>query len=58
MESTTEDDEFERIQTADQIERDRQLVAQYDEHQSYYRTRIENNRYKLGRLDERLGGKT
>jgi hypothetical protein len=58
MESSTEDDEFEGIQTADQIERDRALVAQCDDHQSYHRTRIENNRYKLGRLDERLGGKT
>jgi hypothetical protein len=49
-----EDDEFERIRLTDQIERYRLIVAQYDVHQAQYRARIENNRYELGRLDERL----
>lgn len=56
MASEREADEFERMRLIDQIERDRALIAQYDEHQAFYRTRVENNRYKLGRLDERLGG--
>jgi len=53
-----ENDEFERIQLVAQIERDRHLIAQYDEHQAFYRGRVCDNRYKLGRLDERLGGRS
>ena len=56
MTSPRERDELERLQLVDQIERDRALIAQYGEHQAFFRTRVENNRYKLGRLDERLGG--
>jgi hypothetical protein len=51
-----EDDEFERIRLVAEIEHARLLIAQYDEHQAYYRGRVEDNRYQLGRLDERLGG--
>jgi|GEM_PF-4470778 len=51
-----QDDEFERIRLIAQIERDRQLIAQYEEHQALYRCRVEDDRYELGRLDERLGG--
>ncbi len=47
-------DEFDRIRLTDQIERDRAMVAQYEEHQAFFRKRIEDNRYDLGRLDERL----
>jgi hypothetical protein len=54
--STREDDEFDRIRLAAQIERDRAMIAQYDEHQAFFRARVEDSRYKLGRLDERLGG--
>jgi hypothetical protein len=50
-----EKDEFRRIQLATELDRARKLVAQYDEHQSYYRAVIEDHRYELGRLDERLG---
>ncbi|MEV6927418.1 hypothetical protein AB0M46_23335 [Dactylosporangium sp. NPDC051485] len=39
-----------------QIERARGLIVQYDEHQEFYRRQIEDSRYELGRLDERLGG--
>jgi hypothetical protein len=56
MSSPGEIDEFERIRLVGKIERDRQLVAQYEEHQAFYRARIEDSRYELGRLDERLGG--
>ena len=55
--SSNEGDEFERMRLVDRIERDRELVAQYEEHQAFYRARIEDSRYKLGRLDERLGGR-
>ena len=51
-----ENDEFERMQLVAQIERDQLLIAQYEEHQAFYRGRAGDNRYKLGRLDERLGG--
>jgi len=51
-----EDDEFERMRLVAQLERDRLLIAQYEEHQTFYRSRIEDSRYELGRLDERLGG--
>jgi hypothetical protein len=54
--SSKDEDEFERIRLVAQIERDRHLVRQYDQHQAFYRARIEDGRYELGRLDERLGG--
>ncbi|MGH8573273.1 MAG: hypothetical protein ACREX8_11960 [Gammaproteobacteria bacterium] len=53
-----EDDEFERMCLVAEIERYRLLIAQYEEHQTFYRGRIETNRYKLGRLDKRLGGES
>jgi hypothetical protein len=36
-----ERDEFARIRIVDQVERDRAIVAQYQEHMMFYRTRIE-----------------
>ena len=58
MEMTTpnERDEFERMRLIARIERARRLIAQYEEHQEFYRQEIEDSRYELGRLDERLGG--
>jgi hypothetical protein len=56
MEDQKERDEFERIQLTQEIERARLLVRQYDEHQAFYRNEIEAKLYKLGKLDERLGG--
>lgn len=44
------------MRLVEQIERDRALIAQYEEHQAFYRARVEESRYLLGRLDERLGG--
>lgn len=34
------------------------FIAQYEEHQEFYRRQVEDGRYELGRLDERLGGGT
>ena len=51
-----EHDEFERVRLTAQIDRARTLVAQYEEHQDFYRRQVEDGRYELGRLDERLGG--
>jgi hypothetical protein len=48
--------EFERIRLVAQIERARMLVAQYAEHQEFYLRQIEDSRYELDSLDERLGG--
>jgi hypothetical protein len=56
MTKPDEHDEFGRIRLVAQIERARMLVAQYEEHQEFYRSQIEDSRYELGRLDERLGG--
>ena len=56
MTTPSERDEFERMRLAAQIERARELIAQYDRHQEFYRRQIEDSRYELGRLDERLGG--
>lgn len=39
-----------------QIERARAFITQYEEHQEFYRRQVEDSRYELGRLDERLGG--
>lgn len=50
-----ERDEFERMRLVEQIEKDRQIIASYEENMMFYRIRIEENRYALGRLDERLG---
>jgi hypothetical protein len=56
MTTAKERDEFQRMRLVAQIERDRALIAQYEEHQAFYRARVEEGRYELGRLDERLGG--
>ncbi|HEU4425124.1 MAG TPA: hypothetical protein VFR67_21550 [Pilimelia sp.] len=56
MATPDEQDEFERIRLVAQIDRARTLVAQYEEHQEFYRRQIEDSRYELGELDERLGG--
>jgi hypothetical protein len=56
MTTLHERDEFERMRLAARLERIRGLVAQYEEHQGFYRRQIEDSRYELGRLDERLGG--
>ncbi len=55
MDSQRERDEFERMRLTAQIERARMLVAQYDEHQEFFRRQIEDSRYELGRLDQKLG---
>jgi len=52
---TQQDDHFKRIQLAADIERARGLIAKYDEGRAFYCRMIEENRHKIGRLDERLG---
>jgi hypothetical protein len=49
-----ERDEFERISLTAQVEKARLLIAQYEEGLRFFRIRIEDARYKIGRLDERL----
>ena len=51
-----DDDEIDRMTINERIERDRQIIATYEENMAFYRRRIEDDRYRLGRLDERLGG--
>jgi hypothetical protein len=50
-----EQDEFERIKLHQDVERARLIIEQYETGTAFYRQEIENTRYKLGRLDERLG---
>jgi hypothetical protein len=54
MTSQREEDEFRRIELVSLLERERGIIAQYEQHLSFYRARIEERRYELGRLDERL----
>jgi hypothetical protein len=51
-----EREEFERIALIAQVDKDRAMIAQYVENMAFFRVRIEEARYRLGRLDERLGG--
>ena len=44
MTTPNERDEFERMRLVAQIERARGLVAQYEEHQEFYRRQIEDSR--------------
>ena len=44
MTTPNERDEFERMRLVTQIERARALIAQYDEHQEFYRRQIEDSR--------------
>jgi hypothetical protein len=50
-----ERDEFERIRSVAQIERARTLVAQYEEHQEFYRRQIEDSRYELSKTRRAVG---
>ncbi len=56
MTTPNEQDEFERMRLVAQIERARALIEQYEQHQEFYRRQVEDSRYEIGRLDERLGG--
>ncbi len=56
MTTSRERDEFERMKLVAQIERARNFIKQYEEHQEFYRRQVEDSLYELGRLDERLGG--
>jgi ribosomal protein L15E len=51
-----EEDEFVRIRLHEEIERARVLIGKYEEGLAFVRLKIEKNRYRIGRLDERLGG--
>jgi hypothetical protein len=55
MTDPREEDEFKRIRIMSDMEKVRGIVARYDEHRAIYRAKIEDYRYQLGRLDERLG---
>jgi hypothetical protein len=56
MKTPREEDEFHRIELTARIERAHGFIAQYEEHQRYYRREVEDSRYELGKLDERLEG--
>lgn len=38
------------------LQRARDFIAQHEESLAFYRRQVEDTRYELGRLDERLGG--
>ena len=49
-------DEFTRMELTARLSRDREIIAQYETNVEFFRRRVEDTRYELGRLDERLGG--
>ena len=53
--ATREDNEIERIELWTEVEKSRSIVEQYEEGQAFFRARIEDRPYRIGRLDERLG---
>jgi hypothetical protein len=57
MKMDNDESQFQRIRRHSQLDRDREIVRQHEEGLAYYRRRIEDARYELGRLDERLGGR-
>ncbi len=48
-------DEFSRMELTARLHRDRQIIDQYESGLAFHRKRVEDTRYELGRLDERLG---
>jgi ribosomal protein L15E len=48
-------DEFERMERHRELERAREVIVKYEEGFAEYRQRIEKLKYRIGRLDERLG---
>lgn len=57
MDSERVDDEFARIQLIERVARSREIIAQYEVGLAFHRQRVEDDRYEIGRLDERLGGR-
>jgi hypothetical protein len=55
VDSPTEHGQFKRIKHYEDIERARMIIVQYEKGLAFYRREIENKRYEIGRLDERLG---
>ncbi len=55
MEEDRVRDEFERMRLTAQLARSREIIGGYEEGLAFYRQRVEDTRYELGRLDERLG---
>ncbi|MBB5871094.1 hypothetical protein F4553_004473 [Allocatelliglobosispora scoriae] len=49
-------DEFTRMELTARLSRDREVIAQYEVGLAFHRQRVEDARYELGILDERLGG--
>jgi hypothetical protein len=58
MTTPREDDEFRRIELMSHLERECGIVALYEQNLAFYRTRIEERLYELGKLDQRLGGES
>lgn len=49
------DDEIKRMDLHEDLEKDRLIVASYEVGLKHYHRAIEEKRYQIGRLDERLG---
>ncbi|GAA1417818.1 hypothetical protein ACFQZ4_26720 [Catellatospora coxensis] len=47
-------DEFARIELVTRMQRDGEMISQYEYGLTFHRRRVEADRYQLGRLDERL----
>jgi predicted DNA-binding protein YlxM (UPF0122 family) len=55
VDDPTERDEFDRMRLYQEVERARMIIVQYEKGLAFYRQEIEDKRYEIGRLDERLG---
>ncbi|MGH3679539.1 MAG: hypothetical protein ACRDT2_04540 [Natronosporangium sp.] len=56
MDNPEERDQFARIELLTKLQRDREIVAMYEENLTELRKKIEQEVHILGKLDERLGG--
>lgn len=56
MDNPRERDQFARIELLTKLQRDREIVAMYEENLAKLRQEIGMKLHKLGKLDERLGG--
>ena len=54
MKTPEEEDQFRRIELVAKIDRAREHLAQYDQHRADFQHKIEEWKYEIGRLDERL----
>ena len=56
MEEERVRDEFSRMKITAELIRFREMISQYEAGLAFRRQKVENYRYRLDRLDQKLGG--